>query len=349
MSRRTLEETARSFLTFAPHCVPGSPLYHDLSLRVAENEDLLALAAETRQGQPPANMLFGAAHDLLLRGLAHPAAAYYPTLGGAGTPGPEAFAAFKKLCLSRRDEVVDLLRTRLTQTNETRRCAYLLPAFTAAAAMGGGRPLALIEVGPSAGLNMLWDHYGYSYGDGTVYGEAGSPVQIATELRGAARPPLPRRPPEVAWRVGVDISPVDLDDSDAIRWLEALVWPENVARLERLRAAAAMARATRPRIVAGDALELLPGLIAEAPDEATLCVYHTHVTYQLSAELRGRLDELLEREGQRRPLLRLSCEGFGVEHPRLTLRRYGEGAGEERLLAVTSGHADWLEWRGQDA
>lgn len=347
MSGRTRAETARSFLSFAPHCVPGSPLYHELALRAAEDEELLALAAEAAAGQPPANMLLGAAHYLLLGGLDHPAAAYYPTRGGAGQPGPAAFAAFRDLCLGRRDEVAELLRRRRTQTNETRRCAYLLPAFATAAQMGGGAPLALIEVGPSAGLNMLWDRYGYSYGDGRVYGEAGSPVQIATELRGRVRPPLPDRPPEVAWRVGVELSPVDLGDPDAVRWLEALIWPENVARVERLRAAAALARAARPRIVAGDALELLPELIAEAPAGATLCVYHTHVTYQLSPELRGRLDELLGREGRRRRLLRLSCEGFGAEHPRLTLSRYEGGAAVERLLAVTSGHADWIEWLEQ--
>lgn len=345
MSRRTLEETAHSFRTFAPHCEPGSPLYYDLSLRVAEDAELLELAVETQAGQPPPNMLLGAAHYLLLDGLAHPAAAYYPTLGGTEAPGPQAFAAFKDLCLSRRDAVAALLRSRRTQTNETRRCTYLLPAFAVAANEGGGRPLALIELGPSAGLNMLWDRYGYSYGDGRIYGDPASPVQLATELWGDIQPPLPERLPEVAWRVGVEVKPVDLDDPDAVRWLEALIWPENVARVARLRAAVALAREARPRIVAGDALHLLPDLIAEAPGEATLCVYHTHVTYQLTAELRGQLDELLEREGRRRPLLRLSCEGFGAEHARLTITSYAGGPPATRLLAITPGHANWIEWQ----
>jgi hypothetical protein len=345
MSRPSRTEVARSFRAFAPHCVPSSPLYHDLALRVAEDAELLDLAAEARPGQPPANMLFGAAHDLLLRGAQHEAAAYYPSVGGARAPGAAAFAAFRDLCLGRRDELLALLRTRLTQTNETRRCAYLLPAFAAVAELGEGRPLALVEIGPSAGLNMLWDRYGYSYGDGSVYGDAASPVQITTELRGPARPPIPERPPAVAWRVGVDLSPVDLEDADAVRWLEALVWPENLERLGRLRAAVALARAARPRIIAGDALGLLPGLLAEAPEGATLCVYHTHVTYQLTPELRGRLDGLLAEAGRRRPLLRLSCEGFGAEHPQLTLDSYGRGVSGRRLLALTTGHANWIAWQ----
>jgi hypothetical protein len=344
MTARSIATTAREFLVFAPHCRPGSPLYELLAQRTAEDAELLALAAEAQPGQPAPNMLFAAAHDLLLRGAAHPAAAYYPTVGGAGAPGPAAFAAFRDLCLGRREEVRALLHTRRTQTNETRRCAYLLPGFTAAAAAAGGRPLALVEIGPSAGLNMLWDRYGYDYGAGLRCGDRGSPVQIRTELRGPGRPPIPAEPPAVAWRVGVELSPVDLGDAEAVRWLEALIWPEQVERVGRLRAAVALARATPPPIVAGDALELLPGLLAQAPEAAALCVYHTHVTYQLSAALRERLDQLLLEAGRRRPLLRLSCEGEGAAHPRLTLTSYGRGGAETRLLAVTPGHASWIAW-----
>lgn len=345
MSLRSHEETAQLFRRFAPHCLPGSPLYYDLALRTADDAELLGLAAEARPGQPPPNMLLGAAHELLLRGADHPAVAYYPTRGGTRAPGPEAFAAFKDLCLSNREAMLVLLRTRLTQTNEPRRCAYLLPAFATAAAAGGGRPLALLEIGPSAGLNMLWDRYRYTYGDGRIYGDSHSPVRISTELRGPGRPPLPEQTPAVAWRAGVDLSPVDLRDAVEVRWLEALVWPEQLERLGLLRAAMAIAREARPRVVAGDALELLPTLIAEAPGDATLCVYHTHVTYQFTAAMRERLDALLIAAARLRPVQRLSCEGFGAEHPQLRLTMYRAGRSDERLLAVTPGHAHWVAWQ----
>lgn len=344
MSGRDRDQLAKAFRDFAAHCLPSSPLYHDLSLHIADDDTLLTLAAATRQGQPPANMLFGAAHYLLLRDRGHPAAAFYPTLGGSSAPGPAAFAAFRDLCLAHVDEVAALLRTRLTQTNETRRCVYLLPAFAAVAREGGDRPLALLEIGPSAGLNMLWDRYGYSYGDGRTYGDPTSPVQLSVELRGPGRPPLPERTPEVAWRAGVDISPVALGDPDAVRWLEALIWPENVERVERLRAAAALAGAHPPRLVAGDALELLPGLLAEMPAGATRCVYHTHVTYQFTPEMRERVDALLADAGRRGPVARVSCEHAGAEHPRLALTWYADGAARTRPLATTTGHANWLAW-----
>jgi hypothetical protein len=344
MSVRTLAQTAQAFVEFAPHCRPGSPLYYEFALRVAEDGELLALAAETRAGQPPANMLFGAAHDLLLRGADHPARGYYPSVGGRGEPGPAAFAAFRDLCLSLRAEIGALLQTKLTQTNETRRCSYLLPAFTTVAALGGGQPLALLEIGSSAGLNLLWDRYGYSYGDGLVYGEKNAPVQIATELRGSVHPPLPTQLPEVAWRIGVDLNPVPIDDPASVRWLEALVWPEQLERLERLRAALELARIARPKLLAGDALELLPGLLEQTPASATVCVYHTHVTYQFSEEMRTWLDALLAAAGHKRRVLRVGCESLGAEQPQLLLTRYDSAGVAERLLAETTGHANWLRW-----
>jgi hypothetical protein len=343
-AQRTREELARLFVTFAAHCELGSPLYHRLALAIAEDAELLALAALAQPGQPPPNMLLGAAHDLLLRGVGHPLAAYYPTLGGRRRPDDGALTAFRDLCRAHRGAVETLLATRRTQTNETRRCAYLLPAFAEVARMAGGLPLALIEIGPSAGLNLNWDRYGYDYGDGRIYGDPSSPVRVKTELRGPRRPPIPAQMPPVAWRLGVELSPVELDDPAAVRWLEALIWPEHVGRVEQLRAALAVARRHPPAVVAGDALVLLPELMRQAPAEAALCVYHTHVTYQFSEEGRARLDELLAEAGVARPLFRLSCEGFGTEHPRLTLTSYEAAGARERLLAVTPGHANWIEW-----
>lgn len=130
-----------------------------------------------------------------------------------------------------------------------------------------------------------------------------------------------------------------------MRWLEALVWPEQLERHARLRAAVAVARAHPQPIVAGDALALLPALLAEAPADAAVCVYHTHVTYQLSQADRERLDALLATAGAARPLARLSCEHIGAAHPRLTLTSYDRAGAAERLLAITPGHASWVDWQ----
>ena len=216
-------------------------------------------------------MIFLAAiHDELLREPDDELAAYYPTVGGRRAPDAALGPALERFCAAREERLAHTLATRRTQTNETARCAGLLPAF---AAVAGGRPLAQIEIGASAGLNGLWDHYAYDYA-GTAAGDPDSPLRIACELRGGAMPPLD--PPPVAWRAGIDLSPVDLRDPDDVRWLRACLWPDQRARHERFDAAVEVARVHGPvDIRRGDALAMLPGVIESAPAGALLCVFHT--------------------------------------------------------------------------
>ena len=179
------------------------------------------------------------------------------------------YEAFRETVLSHRDRVAELLATRRTQTNEPARCAAMLPIL---ASLPG--PLALLEVGASAGLCLLPDRYGYRYGDHVV-GE-GPPV-IDCRLVGDVTPPLPTTLPEVVWRKGIDLEPLDVRDPDHVRWLEALVWPGQTARERNLRESLALAREDPPEIVEGDLTELLEDVAADAPPDATLVVFHTAV------------------------------------------------------------------------
>jgi hypothetical protein len=97
------------------------------------------------------------------------------------------------------------------------------------------------------------------------------------------RTPLPTALPQIAWRAGLDLDPIDVTDADQVAWLEALVWPEQTERLARLRAAMAIAAAHRPRIVAGDLRRDLAPLAAEAPADATLVIFHTAVLAYVAA------------------------------------------------------------------
>lgn len=143
--------------------------------------------------------------------------------------------------------------------------------------------LALVEVGPSAGLNLLWDRYGYDYGAAGQWGDLDSPVRIESAVR-AGNPPLPDETPPVASRVGIDLNPLDVTDPDDARWLRSLVWPEHDERHRVLANAIDAARRTPPDIREGDALELLPEVVAEIPDDRPVCVFDTQVRYQLSDE-----------------------------------------------------------------
>ena len=258
------------FHGFARVEAPGldSPMYAELAYGVSLDDELLALAALKRRGQPAPNMLFAAAQYLLLCGVAHPLAAHYPVIAGTPRPPVPAFPLFRDLCLSQRGRIAELLRVRRTQTNEVRRCACLLPALALVAGEASA-PLALFDVGASAGLNLNFDRYAYRYrcqgGETLRWGEEDAPVRIDAELRGAgAMPPLPPAI-EVASRDGIDLHPVDVQDADQLLWLRALIWPEHEDRHQRLLDAATVLQRSPVRLHAGDVGYPAPGLRSVDP------------------------------------------------------------------------------------
>ena len=128
------------------------------------------------------------------------------------------------------------------QTNEVQRAWALLPAFLSVA---DGRPFDLLELGPSAGLNLLWDRYRYVYSTG-VWGE--SELELAGDDRVPPPAPLLRRRVEVARRRGIDLNPVDATSEHGARLLQAFVWPDQTGRLERLRRAIDVVREDPPAL-----------------------------------------------------------------------------------------------------
>ncbi len=185
------------------------------------------------------------------------------------------------------------------------------------AAAGNGRPLALIEVGASAGLALYPDRYGYEYDAGasvTRLAPAGAtpgsyPV-LGCTVTGPV--PLPAELPAVVWRAGIDLNPLDVRNPDDVAWLEALIWPEQDFRRERLRRAIAIARSDPPLLVAGDLNDQLVALAAQAPSDATLVVFHSAVMAYLDAEARDRFRATMARLAADRGCHWISNEGHTV-------------------------------------
>ncbi|MCA2215303.1 DUF2332 domain-containing protein [Jidongwangia harbinensis] len=253
----------RSYAEFAAREARGvSPTYERLADAVSRDDRLLALLATVPPAKRQPNLLFGVVR--LLGGPVGDPAAFHGYVAG-NWPAVEAE-----------------LRHRGTQTNEAGRCAVLLPVLAALP-----QPLALLEVGASAGLCLYPDRYAYRYGD-HVLGD-GAPVLdcAATGLT------PPDRRPEVVWRAGLDRNPLDVTDPADLAWLEALIWPEHTRRRARLRAAAAVAAADPPRLVRGDLVDDLPGLAAQAPAGSTLVVFHSSVLYQVPAPRRAAFAEVV--------------------------------------------------------
>ena len=342
---RQLEELAQRFAWFAKHdCQHASPLYEHFSLQIAHDPELLALASYARPGQPVPNLLFGAVQFLLLQGVQHPLAAFYFSIPASSSKQADPYPLFRSFCFEHWEEIQRLMATHLVQTNEVRRCACLLPAFELVARRTQRRPLALVEIGTSAGLNLLWDQYGYDYGEGQRCGDEHASVQLHCSLRGAKRPALPAAFPPVASRIGIDLNPIDVHDPAATLWLRALIWPEHDKRVQLLTNALAVAQQHTPTILAGDALALLPDVMATIPAETTLCLYHTFVINQFSPTAREQLAALFAHEATKRDLYVISIAWQVDEILTLCLISYEDGIKTEKALARCSGHARWMEW-----
>lgn len=255
------EEHARiaaAYRRFAETEAQGrSPLYRELANGVAADPDLIEFLAGLPREKRQPNLLLASARRVF------------------GTAAD--WAEFHRDVIGNRDAVRELMLRRSTQTNEPGRCAALLPLLARLP-----QPLALIEVGASAGLCLLPDRYAYDYGGDVLRPERRAPLPPILRCQVNPRTPLPRELPQVVWRAGLDLNPLDASEPEDRAWLEALVWPEQGERLARLRAALAIAAAEKPRVVKGDLRRDLASLAAEAPKNATLVIFHTAVLAYVS-------------------------------------------------------------------
>lgn len=324
-------DTVEEYLEFADEAA-GSPVFRAWALGVARDPQVRALLESLPPAKRQPNLVFAAARWHGAR--------------------PGAYDELRDVLLDRWDEVRTTVLHRATQTNEVGRCATLLPVLAQLAR--SGPPLALLEVGASAGLCLYPDRYSYRY-TGAVEvtldpSDGPSPVRLDCVVEG--HPPLPSTVPEVVWRGGIDLNPLDVRDDDAMRWLQQLVWPEHEDRRSRLAAAVDLVRDDPPVLVRGDLVERLPALVAEVPDGATLVVFHSAVLAYLSEQDRSRFTSLasslrghwLSNEGA--PVLPAQAAAAGPGPPA------GSAVGPTRFLlaldgrpvAWTQGHGRALHW-----
>jgi hypothetical protein len=119
---------------------------------------------------------------------------------------------------------------------------------------------------------------------------------------------MPHRLPEIVWRRGIDLNPLDVTNDEDMRWLEACIWPDQVHRIERLRAAIDVAREDPPALVRGNLLDITAQIVGEAPQGATLVIFHCAVLAYLSPDDRHRFADTVAQM----PATWLSNEGIGV-------------------------------------
>ncbi len=352
-----LDQLAGRFARFVDTTRARAPLYARLSAPISTDPQLLALLHHAPETQQLPVLLFAAVHDLLLDSDQRDGdrlRRHYPNLTDRPDAG-DPFPAFRDFCLDHADQLAGLLATRHTQTNEVGRCAQFVPALGLLAAEVGS--LAMVDVGTSAGLNLALTHYRYDYAPGGVVdGSAGSPVTVVLPCATRGEPPIPAGMPPVIRAVGLDANPIDVGDVDAVRWLEACVWPDQADRFRRLVDAVEVARAAGVDVRAGDAVDRVAMVIEEVAAVAHPVVVTSWALNYLPGPRRldfvaqldrlgrtGDLSWIVAESPQQTPELPVPAtpdEAITV----LSVVRWRGGRRSARRLATTHPHGYWLSW-----
>lgn len=318
-------------------------LLGDLGAEVARGGDLADLLAE-RGGRPLrdalALRLLGAVHRIVLRGGAPQLAARYQSAGGDG--GAIAVGDVLQVVRDHRAEVAEALGQQV-QTNEVGRSAVLV-AGLAAIARRTGRPLALLEIGASAGLNLNWQHYWFASGTTSV-GDANSSVRFDDVW---SRPADLSGLDGVVSAIGCDMAPIDVSDDAGRQRLLSFVWPDQEERFRRLSAALDIAERHPPVVERADAAEWLAEQLAGRPDGVCTVVFHSIVWQYLAPSTQEEIRSLLAAHGARAtdgsPLAWLRMEPAGpVADVRVTLWPGGSShephaAGADEIILGTAGY-----------
>ena len=322
------------YADFARYARGDSPCFEAWAAGVVADPDVQAWIGSLPHAKQQPNLVFAAARR-------------------HGVPAPGPYAGLRSALLGDGGAIRATISARATQTNEVGRLATLVPVLAELSARAGGAPLALLEVGASAGLCLYPDRHDYVWqtatGPVTARGEAVVGEPLTCEVTGPA--PLPSRPPRVAWRGGIDLRPLDVRDEDAMAWLTTLVWPEHDDRRRRLRDAIAGARAEPPDLVAGDLLDGLPAMVERAVGHGPVGVFHSAVLAYLTPADRERFTTLVAGLVAGGRCHWVSNEGKGVlpavtatgPPPPEELPTFVLGV-DGRAVAWTHGHGRTLTW-----
>jgi hypothetical protein len=319
----------------------GSPLYAELLGR---------MAADVEQGGPswrvleafsdwPSESLYslrvmGAIQRLALTGHAPELA---PLLRAGGDPAV-AWPPLIDLLERSGERVRELALAHSVQTNEVGRSAALAPAMLW---ISKGRPLRLLELGASAGLNLRWDAYGYE----DLWGDPASPVKLERRYEGT-RPPFDPPAVEIVERRGCDATPIDPASEDGRITLLSFVWPDQTARVELLREALELAPRVPATVEPAGAGEWIERALAEPPKPGVVTVVFHSIFWLYLDEpererVRGAIEEAGDRASSEAPLAWLRLEP-DTELARMDVTLWP--GGESRLLARSGYHGAPVRW-----
>ncbi len=334
----------------------GSPLNGQVLLAAADLletgtgdlSDLLADWTEEPTAAALALRIAGALQALVRLGKADTLSPYYADPFGSHDQAALG-EAIAQTITANRTYIANFL-TRPVQTNELGRSSCLLGGFLTIAE-ATGKPLRLLEIGASCGLNLLWDRFHYDL-TGLTWGPVESPVQLSIKWRGAA--PALDAPVHVAERRGCDINPLDVTNDDDVIRAESYIFPGQMDRLARFRAGVALSRTHALHLDRADAAHWLADQLAEPRTGQCTVVFHSIMWQYMPIETQKRCTQAITDAGERAsheaPLAWLRMEpaqAHGMPIPEIRLDLWPGGA--SRRLALCHPHGADIEWRPEAA
>lgn len=232
------------------------------------------------------------------------------------------------------------------QTNEAGRSSNFIAAMLWLADKGLPSRFQCLEIGSSAGINLMLARYHYDLA-GVQAGPEPGAMRFAPEWHGN---PPPDRSIEIVSTKGCDVAPVDLTDPVQALRLKAYIWPEHTVRFERMEAAVAEAAKAAPDIVKMNAADFVEAELAR-PQEAgvTRVLTHSIVWQYVPADQQARVIAAMEAAGAKatpdKPLAWVALEANRTLHLHELVVRYWPGGGEGTLLARAHAHGAHIDWK----
>lgn len=284
----------------------------------------------------------GALHALVLAGRDAGLAAVYPPQKATESDLRTAL----QNAIGRHDLELSESLESAPQTNEIARSSMLLPGFLEIA-RETGLPLALHEIGSSAGLNLLFDRFHYRYGD-AEWGDAVSPVRLEPEVRGNVVPVHGQL--EIVERAGSDIAAVDIATGEDRLRLKSYIWADQAMRLQRLDAALSLAAMQPFKLTKADAATFVRRSLASRRGAAAYVLFHSIMWQYLPEETKASIAADLQNTGEAAtadaPIAWLRMEPLSTTDNYATLSLTLWPGGETRRLAICDYHGRWIEWLG---
>lgn len=336
----SLDMLANTFKLAAKRHFAASQLYVSLAQQISRDEAVLKVAAKANPGKFPPLLFLAAIHCLLLENSDRPLARFFPTTARKPIPKIDPYPVFRSFVLEFSEQITALIQEANVNMTVIKRSACLRALLIKVAAEMKWEKLHLVDIGCSAGFNLLLDHWRITYQGAGEVGPVESSVTFSIELRGDSVPPLGDTPTLLS-RTGIDLDSFDLSNKEHERWLLGCLIPEDLESFEATKRAFPVLRQHMPRLVAGDAAILLAKVLQDIPEREPVVVMHSLALHLMAPRQRQAVYRTIRQASAIRPIAKIGMELSGA-HSALTVAT-GKDM-EQRVVGEADDNATWMSW-----